>query len=1838
MLGSIFSSSRSALSPEQTLDLANSYLEIARKTADLNIALVLCDDAEASLSQMKRAVRKAQAPQTQSDQTLRNKIAQAYFDRGQILDQLEQFDKAQDSYKKAEKWGHAQAPARVNPLPSSASDHSALFSRLSIGESNSPSLSKAFVSASVLPYVMASADLGLEGRGSERFFAPFFKKNVSTPVLEDTLPVTNKPPKNLEQLANGLILLSSQSNPDIEFSEQAQTWLAQIDPAEAKRLQNLATDVIRVFVKDELKEMSVAEVVVLAPGLTKELFNALLKRLVNGIERSTLLEADLLDGLAQMIRNAGPEYLDTDDLVKIVKVISERLQKTHGQSEDHVYRLMVALSSILDAMADYVQDVDRENLREPLLGYLKNLQGGDNPYLMYQAAYACQALAYVPDSETPWQGAVRRGSSLLKGVSGLISAVKGFDLNKIVDSLGDISDGVGGIGGVWDTAHEIYETVSSLAESGQDFVSCLQEGLTFERKGKWYKALEGADVLLQQRKLNDFEAFVRQATCRQHKAFQWGLSERLGQLAANPALDEETQQSALRFLGDLYENDAVWGQSVSAKKRVIQIIKELAIASNVAKEAKDLLEHLAKINDPRKRKLYISCQKDAAKGPEPLYKPALAPTSATLLDRAQNKPKVEDEVQQLRRARVNEWKKDERLYVEPLGKATLHDTATFDLTEKVNEFLRNPKKKILLLLGDSGAGKSTFNRALEASLWHSYLNDPKQKRIPLFIALPEIDNPTHELVEKHLHLKGFSQKQIRELKQSHEFVFILDSYDESQQSGNLYRTNEINQERGWQGQVIIGCRSEYFGEDDRARFQPQDATQLQALVVAPFSDQKIKRYTEAYAKVNPLGWSAEDYQAVLQSIPHLEELVTNPFLLRITLDVLPRLTNQGQELTKTRLTRLALYDEFVEQWFERGKQRFLTEKTLEAQEKKVFEELIDEGFTTNGIAFVKELAVQIYERQRGNPIVKYIRFEDQKTWKQEFFGPEDEKRLLREAWPLNRNKNQYQFIHKSLLEYFVARSVFEPGQSGTSVTEEKRSIDGVPNRARRLSFESDYSLDVRAVLEEKDLLDTLLARKNFVNEPAILGFLVERARKEPLFKKQLHALIERSKANDEDAARQVDKEAIRKAAANAITVLVKAGVQFNGADLNTIQIPGADLSGGVFDLAQLQRADLRKVSLRKSWLRGTNLSGAQMAGVRFGEWAYVQEKSEVYSCAYSPDGKTCAMGLENGIISLYDTSSWAKIHTLEGYTSYVYSVVYSPSGAQIAASNGGYTVRLWDAHSGAAGHILEGHTSWVTSVVYSPSGAQIASGSYDKTVRLWDAHSGAAIRTLEGHTDRVFSVVYSPSGAQIASGSYDTTVRLWDAESGAAVHTLEGHTDSVSSAVYSPSGAQIASSSYDTTVRLWDAESGAAVHTLEGHTDRVFSVVYSPSGAQIASSGDTTVRLWDAHSRKAVHTLEGHTDAVLSVVYSPSGAQIASSGDKTVRLWDAHSGTAGNTLEGHTWSVNNVVYSPSGAQIASGSFDKTVRLWDTHSGAAIRTLEGHTSWVHSVVYSPSGAQIASGSDDNTVRLWDAHSGAAGHILEGHAWSVNSVVYSPNGAQIASGSFDRTVRLWDAHSGAAGHILEGHASWVTSVVYSPSGVQIASGSMDKTVRLWDAHSGAAGYALEGHTDSVNSVAYSPSGAQIASGSDDKTVRLWDAHSGVAGHTLEGHTDSVNSVVYSPSGAQIASGSSDQTVRLWEAASGECLSVIQAFRKPVYSVAWTGLNEYQYLVSSGKGTMCQWEIKKEPEGYTVRLCWSSTRSEVLTVSDTLIEGVQGLSEMNRRLLKQRGAVGNSLPLNV
>ena len=280
------------------------------------------------------------------------------------------------------------------------------------------------------------------------------------------------------------------------------------------------------------------------------------------------------------------------------------------------------------------------------------------------------------------------------------------------------------------------------------------------------------------------------------------------------------------------------------------------------------------------------------------------------------------------------------------------------------------------------------------------------------------------------------------------------------------------------------------------------------------------------------------------------------------------------------------------------------------------------------------------------------------------------------------------------------------------------------------------------------------------------------------------------------------------------------------------------------------------------------------------------------------------------------------------------------------------TARLWDSSSGALIHSLEGHTDYVESAVFSPDGTKILTASWDKTARLWDSSSGALIHSLEGHTDYVNSAVFSPDGTKILTASDDKTARLWESSSGTLLHSLEGHTSYVNSAVFSPDGTKILTASWDETARLWDSSSGALIHSLEGHTDYVNSAVFSPDGTKIlTASDDKTARLWDSSSGALIHSLEGHTDYVNSAVFSPDGTKIlTASKDKTARLWDSSSGALIYSLEGHTSGVTSAVFSPDGTKILTASVDGSTIVWEGSSGKQLiqnfQFDSDPNKWVH----------------------------------------------------------------------------------------------------------------------------------------------------------------------------------------------------------------------------------------------------------------------------------------------------
>jgi len=95
----VFTGPRGSLSSQQTLELANIYLEGAFNATAPDIAFVLCHDTEVSLSQAKKSAKQ------DKNATVNEGIVTAYIGLGKLLESLHNLQGAEASFKKAQKLG-----------------------------------------------------------------------------------------------------------------------------------------------------------------------------------------------------------------------------------------------------------------------------------------------------------------------------------------------------------------------------------------------------------------------------------------------------------------------------------------------------------------------------------------------------------------------------------------------------------------------------------------------------------------------------------------------------------------------------------------------------------------------------------------------------------------------------------------------------------------------------------------------------------------------------------------------------------------------------------------------------------------------------------------------------------------------------------------------------------------------------------------------------------------------------------------------------------------------------------------------------------------------------------------------------------------------------------------------------------------------------------------------------------------------------------------------------------------------------------------------------------------------------------------------------------------------------------------------------------------------------------------------------------------------------------------------------------------------------------------------------------------------------------------------------
>jgi WD40 repeat protein len=185
----------------------------------------------------------------------------------------------------------------------------------------------------------------------------------------------------------------------------------------------------------------------------------------------------------------------------------------------------------------------------------------------------------------------------------------------------------------------------------------------------------------------------------------------------------------------------------------------------------------------------------------------------------------------------------------------------------------------------------------------------------------------------------------------------------------------------------------------------------------------------------------------------------------------------------------------------------------------------------------------------------------------------------------------------------------------------------------------------------------------------------------------------------------------------------------------------------------------------------------------------------------SPDGRTLARALDDGVIGLWDVPSGRWIDWLDSGSPDGAAIDFSADGGTLAAHHPGACI-LWDLRTRQPRQTIETEKGYPV-VRFGPGGKALILGVGGR-LRILDPHTG---RTAVENSDRNaagLSMAFDAGGDVLFASAFDSSVRLWDLRTGRELLSLQKHTALITSLVVTPDGNTLISADNEGTALIWD--------------------------------------------------------------------------------------------------------------------------------------------------------------------------------------------------------------------------------------------------------------------------------------------------------------------------------------------------------------------------------------------------------------------------------------------------
>ena len=589
-----------------------------------------------------------------------------------------------------------------------------------------------------------------------------------------------------------------------------------------------------------------------------------------------------------------------EHLVNIVQIFIDKITPMTNSSFS-IGLYLENICSTLELMMGTVKELHKGTF-DSWYAAIKKFEKHEDLQVAYLANMAKQNLRFIGDDRTE---AALRGNCAKHALMGIgcLTECLSLDPVKLTVSLTfGLPKAIMGAVDEFKKAHQYTRQLKRKKDPKQLTEIEQKKKTSFPKNENWFFCLAALKRLLEQDPSTLFEEELNvplaELKVLNDPFFVMGLIDILDKILDDPDVDESVGEQAIKNLVEIYvankqDTSAVFGivknyktadiskyrQQVVAK--VIKVLSKNTVHANRqiqtwARKSSPLVENdMEKVTDS---------DSDYNQLPVDLFNDAF--TKWMPVQWSLNKTLKE----------MDRFKRELNYYTEPS-----FDDSTL-ITQKINAFLGDPQKGMLIVTAPAASGKTFFAKKLALDMLSFH-----QSYLPIFVSLPELDSPLGKACQEGLQKASITESQLKDhsglLRST---LWIFDAYDEIDfkegenrklKLKNFYEANHLENRKN--AKFILTCREGFCDKQETTKFlYPQRLNYHDHLDLPTFGIKEQDAYLERFIKEQGPNarWNKDDYQIIFAELRKNSEyqshFLSHPMHLKIIAHAMPLIVEE----------------------------------------------------------------------------------------------------------------------------------------------------------------------------------------------------------------------------------------------------------------------------------------------------------------------------------------------------------------------------------------------------------------------------------------------------------------------------------------------------------------------------------------------------------------------------------------------------------------------------------------------------------------------------------------------------------------------------------------------------------------------------------------------------------------------------------------------------------------------------------------------------------------------------------------------------------------------------------